>query len=73
MCTALFSVSVAKEMTAEELRQLSTWMKNLPCFAGLEVDRGYSLIAEDVRAPIHLHNLLRSGVSQEEAPFQRDN
>ncbi|RDK47083.1 hypothetical protein M752DRAFT_262021 [Aspergillus phoenicis ATCC 13157] len=57
MCTALFSVSVAKEMTAEELRQLSSWMKNLPCFAGLEVDKGYSLIAEDVRAPIDLDNL----------------
>lgn len=83
MCTALFSVSVAKEMTAEELRQLSSWMKNLPCFAGLEVDKvypgkarclilrsalsvytklhrvqGYSLIAEDVRAPIDLDNLV---------------
>ncbi|PLN81696.1 hypothetical protein BDW42DRAFT_91330 [Aspergillus taichungensis] len=38
---ALFSVSVSNDLTADELRQLSAWMRNLPPFAGLELDAVY--------------------------------
>lgn len=41
VCTVLFSVSVTKDLSAEELRDLRAWMRKLPCFAGLELDRVY--------------------------------
>ncbi|GLB12363.1 hypothetical protein AtubIFM57258_010045 [Aspergillus tubingensis] len=41
MCTALFSVSVTEGLTTEEVRKLRAWMRKLPCYAGLELDRVY--------------------------------
>ncbi|KAE8153300.1 hypothetical protein BDV25DRAFT_127368 [Aspergillus avenaceus] len=39
--TALFSVNVSQVLTTDELRQLSAWMRNLPRFAGLNIDNVY--------------------------------
>ncbi|OJI81191.1 hypothetical protein ASPTUDRAFT_77919 [Aspergillus tubingensis CBS 134.48] len=41
VCTVLFSVSVTEGLTKEEMGQLRAWMRKLPCYAGLELDRAY--------------------------------
>lgn len=41
VCTVLFSVSVTEGLTTEEVRDLRAWMRKLPCYAGLELDRVY--------------------------------
>ncbi|KAI9375949.1 hypothetical protein BJX61DRAFT_24030 [Aspergillus egyptiacus] len=39
--TALFSVSVSQDLTIDEMRQLSAWMRSLPRFASLNIDNVY--------------------------------
>ncbi|KAE8333317.1 hypothetical protein BDV39DRAFT_165632 [Aspergillus sergii] len=39
--TALFSVSVSPDLTTDEMRQLSGWIRNLPRFASLNIDNVY--------------------------------
>ncbi|PYH91816.1 hypothetical protein BO71DRAFT_38512 [Aspergillus ellipticus CBS 707.79] len=39
--TALFSVSVSRDLSTDEMKELSAWMRSLPRFAGLNIDKVY--------------------------------
>ncbi|OJZ90948.1 hypothetical protein ASPFODRAFT_57185 [Aspergillus luchuensis CBS 106.47] len=38
---ALFAVNISRDITKEELKELSTWMRELPSFAGLKIENIY--------------------------------
>ncbi|GLA00625.1 hypothetical protein AnigIFM60653_009375 [Aspergillus niger] len=39
--TALFSVNVSRDVTAQEMKELVAWMRELPPFAGLKIESVY--------------------------------
>ncbi|GLB02561.1 hypothetical protein AtubIFM57258_003916 [Aspergillus tubingensis] len=40
-CLALFSVNISRHVTHQELKELTTWMRSLPPFAGLKIEHIY--------------------------------